>query len=155
MRIDPKDLQPFSRSLGPPPAPVEPRLSPADEARAIRSGGDDPIVLARRARALALIRRPARPEGADAELLALLAEAKALPLEGDRDWLRAKQRLHEIAEHRDPPAEVRAVLRRLKVRPGDGAAFAEKALPARRDVQGSGSDMGSGYGGGGGGGGGE
>jgi len=81
VRISRDELRKFNRVVPPAPAPIEPLLSAAEEARLIASGKDpDPNVAARRARALTVIRRPAPPAPADAELLTLLAAARALPL---------------------------------------------------------------------------
>src|SRR4051794_22938046 len=135
MPIRREDLRKYSRPVPPPPRPIEPVLSAVEEAALIASSRrrDDPVVAARRARVLTLLRRPATPEGADAELVALLAAARALPLERDEDRLAARQQLVGIGRVADPPPEVRRLLRKFGVAPGDGPAFAEALLPSRYD----------------------
>ena len=134
MRISASELQGYVRRVPPSPPPVEPVLAPAEEARAIADRRrDDAVTHARRERVRALIRRPAAPEGADAELVVLLAVAKALPLEGEDDRLRARTRLAEIARLDPLPPAVAEIRERLRVRPGDSRAFADALLPARGD----------------------
>ena len=135
MRVNSDDLRRFAGGVTPPPAPVEPLLAPAEEARQIADRRrTDPVTAARRRRVLALIRRPAPPEGADAELLTLLAVARALPLERPDDGLDARRRLVDIARLRDPPQVVRDLLRRTGVGPGEEQKFAEALLPSSRDI---------------------
>ena len=135
MRVSRDELRRFSRAVSDPPPRVEPLLPAAEEARLIADAKpDDPLVAARRQRVLALVRRPAPPEGADAELLALLAAARALPLERRQDRLRARQRLVEIGRLKEPPPEVAKLLDRLGAEPGDGQAFADALLPPTRDI---------------------
>lgn len=130
MRVSRDDLQRFGRTVPPAPAPIEPRLAPADEARVIaKAEPGDTDAARRRHRVLVLLRRPAAPTGEDAELIALLALAKALPLERDDDRLRARQRLVEIGRAQEPPEHVRAVFARLALEPGDGEALATALLP--------------------------
>lgn len=83
---------------------------------------------AREARVRAIIRRPAAPEGHDAELLTLLAATGSLPLDGRSDHLHARARLGSIG---DPPPAVRALADELALDPGD---LPERLLPAPRDV---------------------
>jgi hypothetical protein len=75
VKVNRRDVDPFARGVSPPPPPIEPRLSPEEEAALLASTGPgaDDAVEARRARVLALLRRPAPLEGKDAELVALLA----------------------------------------------------------------------------------
>lgn len=135
VRVNSDDLRKFARAVGPPPAPVEPLLAPADEAQQIADRKrTDPVTAARRRRVLALIRRPAPPEGPDAELLTLLAVARALPMERPNDRLDARQRLVDIARLTDPPDEVRKLLRKMGVGPGDEQTFAEALLPPGRNI---------------------
>lgn len=137
MRIRRDDLDGLGSRLGPPPPPVEPRLTVEEEVALL--AGDrrgDPSIHARRERVLRLLRRAATPEGGDAELVALLAAAEALPLEVKDDRLCARQRLAGIGNLDDPPPAVRALLDDLGLMPGDGEAFAERLLPARRDFSG-------------------
>ena len=135
VRISRDDLQKFEREVPPPPPPIEPLLPAVEEARLIAGDeGDEPSVAYRRARALAILRRAATPEGADAELLALLAAARALPLERREDRLSARQRLIGIGDLKDPPPEVRKLMRKLRTQPGDGAAFADALLRASQDT---------------------
>lgn len=134
MRVSDDDLQKFRRTLPPAPVPVEPALSAADEAEVIANGDQhDPIVKARRERALTLLRRPAPAEGQDAELLVLLAAASALPIDTSADRMKAVQRLTEIGRVKDPPLEVRKVLERLRITPGDADALIARLLPPSRD----------------------
>jgi len=111
-------------------------LSPVDEATLIASAGPDANadVDARRSRVVALLRRPAPLGGEDAELVALLALAHALPIKRREDRLSARQRLREIGNLEDPPPQVAKVVARLKTAPGDGTAFAEALLPPKSDV---------------------
>ncbi|MEA2172316.1 MAG: hypothetical protein QOF76_5616 [Solirubrobacteraceae bacterium] len=118
------------------PPPIEPVLSAADEV-ALLTGRDqksDPTLRARWARVSTLIRRPETPTGRDAELLALLADAKALPVGSREDWLSARQRLHGIGAMNDPPPAVAKVAKAHRVKPGDADAFAEALLKGHRDV---------------------
>jgi hypothetical protein len=134
MRIGEDDLDKFKRPIPPPPPPIEPALPAAEEAALIASGrDDDPVINARRARVLRILRRPATPEGADAELVALLAAARALPLERRQDRLAARQRLVGIGSLSNPPREVRNLSARLRVSPGDGAALADALLTPSHD----------------------
>jgi hypothetical protein len=93
-------------------------------------------VAAREARMRALIRRPAPPEGRDAELLVLLAATGSLPLDGRSDHLHARTRLASIAPA--PPAVV-ALADELAI---DLEQLVERLLPAPRDVA-SGFEFGS------------
>ena len=88
-------------------------------------------VHARKARVVSIIRRAAPPTGRDAELLALLAAAGALPLDHRPDRLHARIRLASIPADPAPPA-VAALCRELRV--DTHAALAERLLPARQDV---------------------
>jgi len=134
MRVSSDDLRKFARGVAPAPAPIEPLLPPAEEARQIADRKrTDPVTDARRRRALALIRRPAAPEGPDAELLVLLAAARALPLERPEDRLDARQRLVDIARLKEPPEEARALLRSMGVGPGDEQKLADALLPPGRN----------------------
>ena len=135
MRVTSEELANFRRDVPPPPPPIEPVLSAREEARLIASARrDNPEIDARRARVLALLRRPAAPEGADAELIALVAAARALPLERPDDRAKARMRLAEIGRLKDPPPEVVKLLRQLGLAPGDSQAFAEALLPHKHDV---------------------
>jgi hypothetical protein len=136
MRVDRKQLRQFGRRASPPAPPrVEPLLAAVDEARVIaKADPADPRVAARRDRVLVLLRRPATPEGADAELVALLAAARALPLERREDRLKARRQLADIARLEEPPSEVARLLDRLGIKPGDGQAFADALLPPTRDI---------------------
>jgi hypothetical protein len=91
---------------------------------------------ARRARVCAIVRRPAPPSGGDAELLALLAAAGSLPLDGRADHLHARTRLASI---QDPPPAITALADELAL---DLADLTERLLPAPRDVA-SGAELGS------------
>ncbi len=65
----------------------------------------DANVAARRDRMLAIVRGAATPAGQDAELLALLIAAQALPLDSGNDHLRARTHLVSIGRAADvPPA---------------------------------------------------
>lgn len=133
MRVTSDDLGKFARGAAPPPAPIEPRLPPAEEARQIADHRrTDAVTAARRRRVLALIRRPAPPEGADAELLMELAAAQALPLERPDDRLDARRRLIDIARLKNPPEGARALLHKLRVGRGDEQKFADALLPPER-----------------------
>jgi hypothetical protein len=135
MRVDPDDLRPFARAVPDPPPRIEPLLFPEDEARVIADANDhDPITLARRRRMSTILRRAAPPEGPDAEVIFLLAQAKALPLERAEDRLDARLRLVEIGRLVDPPPKVREVAARLRVAEGDGEALANALLPPKHDV---------------------
>ncbi len=136
MRIAREDLDKFNRPVGPPPPPIEPVLPPAEEAKLIATGpSDDPGVKARRDRVIAILWRAATPTGADAELVALLADARALPLERREDRFKAHQRLVGIGRSADPPPAVRRLMQRHGIAPGDGAAFADALM--RRGYDGS------------------
>lgn len=135
MRVSTEDLRKFARGVAPPPAPIEPLLPPAEEVRRIADRrSTDENTAARRRRVLALIRRPAPPEGPDAELLVLLAAAQALPLELPDDRLDARQRLVDIARLKNPPEEVRKLLRKLGVGPAEEHKFADALLPPGRSI---------------------
>ena len=135
MRVSRDELQRFTRKVAPPPAPVEPLLAAAQEAALLADAKrDDPRIAARRARVVALLRRPAPPEGSDAELVALLAAARALPLERRDDQTTARLRLREIGGLKDPPPEVRKLLDRLGLKPGDSEAFANALLPPTHHI---------------------
>jgi hypothetical protein len=135
MRVHADDMKKFGRAVPPAPAPIEPQLPASEEAALIaKDAGTDPLVAARKARVLALLRRSATPEGADAELIVLLARARALPLDRRADRLSARQRLFGIGASKSPPPEVQDVMRRLGVPPGDGTAFADALLPPNRDI---------------------
>jgi hypothetical protein len=135
VRVDPDDLRPFARTVPEAPPRIEPLLSAEDEARVIVDGDDqDPVTLARRRRVSMLLRRPAPPEGVDAELIVLLAQAKALPLERTEDRLDARVRLVDIGRLADPPPRVREIAERLGVVAGDGEALADALLPPKHDV---------------------
>ena len=132
MRVSRDDLDKFSGAVAPAPAPIEPTLPAAQEAALIAKGkGDDPVILARRARVLAILRRPAPPEGSDAELVALLAAAGALPIERDIDRVKARARLFQIGQLASPPPEVLRLCKKRGIAVGDGTAFAEALMPAR------------------------
>lgn len=134
MAVSRDDLEKFNRRVPPLPPRIEPQLSAAEEAKLIAdSNSDDPTLSLRRDRVLAILRRAATPDGEDAELVALLAAAGALPLEKREDRLSARQRLVGIGNLSDPPAEVRKLFKTLRVPPGNGEAFAEALLPASRD----------------------
>ena len=131
MRLSRDELRKFDRAVAPAPAPVEPALPAAEEAALIAGDKDgDPVVALRRARVLAMLRRAATPEGVDAELIALLAAARALPLDRREDRLSARQRLVGIGKLSNPPPGVSELVRKLGVAPGDGTAFAEALLPS-------------------------
>ena len=99
--------------------PCEPALPAAEEAALIAGDKDgDPVIALRRARVLAMLRRAATPEGVDAELIALLAAARALPLDRREDWLSARQRLVDIGKLSNPPPGVSELVRKLGVAPG-------------------------------------
>ena len=135
VRISRDELRKFDRAVGPAPPPVEPLMSAVEEVRLIRDRTlHDPVTEARRDRVRALLRRPAPPEGTDAELVALLAAARALPLERPEDRAYARMRLAEIGRLKDPPAEVRKLLARFGLDPGDSDAFADALLPPKHDI---------------------
>lgn len=135
MRIGRDELRKFDGGVGPAPPPVEPLLAAAEEVRLICDAtSDDPVTEARRARVRALLRRPAPPEGADAEIIALLAEARALPLQRPADRINARLRLVEIGRMPDPPPAVQRLLERFKLEPGDSQAFADALVPPKHDV---------------------
>jgi hypothetical protein len=137
MRVNLGDLKKYERTVAPAPPPIEPLMAPADEARLLANAkSGDPNIALRRERVLVLLRRPATPEGADAELVVLLAAAKALPLERPDDRLAARMRLSEIGRLKDPPPAVRAVQKNLRVKPGDSQAFADALLPPNHDIGG-------------------
>jgi hypothetical protein len=77
-----------------------------------------------------LIRWASAPGGADGELIALLAVAGALPLEGHRDHLKARLRLRDIALSEPPPKAVRALADDLRV--DTMAELAERLLAPKR-----------------------
>lgn len=136
MQIGRDELAKFSRSVPPAPPAIEPILTPVEEAKLLAARRpSDPTVGARRQRVLSLLRRPAPPQGPDAELLVLLAASKALPLDDPADRLKARMRLVEVGRLQDPPAEVRVVMQRYGVAPGNGQAFADALLPPSRDTQ--------------------
>jgi hypothetical protein len=128
VKVNRRDVDSFTRRISPPPPPVEPRLSPEDEATLLGSAGAgaDDVVEARRARVLALLRRPAPLDGADAELVALLALARTLPIGRREDRLSARERLREIGNLTNPPPQVAKVAALLKTAPGGGTAFAPR-----------------------------
>lgn len=135
MRLRADELQKFNRPVAPSPPPIEPLLAAPEEAALIAKGSrSDTTVAARRARVRALLRRPATPEGADAELFALVAAARALPLERPEDRLSARLRLVGIGSAKTPPLEVRRLSDRLHLAPGDGAAFADALMPRDGDL---------------------
>jgi len=136
MRIGRDELRDFDRAVKPAPAPIEPVLPAAEEAALIaaKDDGRDPVVAARRRRVLAILRRAAPPEGADAELVTLLAAARALPMEDRTDRLSARMRLIEIGRATDPPPEVVKVLDRLHLSAGDAEPFADALLPPHQDI---------------------
>jgi hypothetical protein len=135
MRVGRDELRKFGRTVGPAPPPVEPLLTAAEEVCLIRDGtSNDPVTDARRARVCALLRRPAPPEGTDAEIIALLAEARALPLQRPEDRINARLRLADIGRMTDPPPAVRMLLGRLGLKPGDSQALADALVPPRPDL---------------------
>jgi hypothetical protein len=148
VRISADALKDFRRDVAPPPAPVEPILSAVEEARAIANDSDhDPVVGARKRRMLAILRRPATPEPRDAEVLALLAAAGALPLERREDLLMARQRLAAVGSLDDEPPAVRRLREQLGLAPGDGNAFAEALLGHATDLSAFSENWPVGYGG--------
>jgi hypothetical protein len=135
MRISRDELRKFDHAVGPAPPRVEPLMSAAEEARVIRDATlDDPVTEARRERVRALLRRPAPSEGADAELIVLLAAARALPLRRPEDRVNARVRLAEIGRLEHPPPEVEKLVATLGLDPGDSQAFADALLPSKHDV---------------------
>lgn len=132
VKISRDQLDKFSRTVPPAPAPIEPLLPAADEAALIaKKKSPDPTVAARRTRVLALLRRPAPPEGSDAALIALLAAANALPVDRDADRVKARARLHQIGAQQSPPPEILKLCRDRGIAVGDGAAFANALMPER------------------------
>src|SRR4051794_21906059 len=91
---------------------------------------------ARAARVRAIMRRPARLAGREAELLTLLAATGSLPLDSRADHLHARTRLASIT---DPPPAVIALADELAL---DLEDLTERLLPAPRDVA-SGFEFGS------------
>ncbi len=85
---------------------------------------------ARTERVRMLIRWASAPGGADGELIALLAVAGALPLEGHRDHLKARLRLRDIALSEPPPKAVRALADDLRV--DTMAELAERLLAPKQ-----------------------
>jgi hypothetical protein len=135
MHVSRDELKKYQLSARSVPAPIEPLLCAADEARLIaKARPGDPNAAARRMRVRAIIHRPAPPAPADAELLALLALRRALPINDGTDRIRARQRLAEIGRLSDPPPEVAKVQRRLAIDAGDGDAFADTLLPPKQDI---------------------
>ena len=86
----------------------------------------------RRGRVVAVIRRAATPAAADAELLVLLADCRALSL-GREDRLHARMRIASIRECRETPAAVE--LLRLRIGVDSMSELAEALLPASRDLR--------------------
>ncbi len=133
MRVDPSELRKFAHNVSPGPPRIEPLLSAAEEARVVADqASKDTVSVARRQRVVALIRRAAEPVGVDAELVALLAAARALPLDREDDRLKARQRLIEIGRSKDPPPEVSRLFEAKRVAPGDAEGFADALLPPKR-----------------------
>lgn len=133
MRVDVADLKKYVHTVPPAPAPIDPPLTAAEEARVIADKKRvDPVTVARRQRVLTLLHRPAAPLGADAELLTLLAAARALPLDRHDDRLKARQRLIEIGRTKDPPPAVSAYLKAKRLTVGDAESFADALLPPKR-----------------------
>lgn len=135
MRLDPSHLDAFKRTVAPPPPPIEPRLTVAEEVALLCGKAiPDASIARRRARVIQLLRRAATPTGEDADLIASLAAAKALPLEHRRDEISAHQRLVAIGSSREPSQIVGDLAGQLGVEPGDGLAFANALLPPHSDV---------------------
>ena len=86
----------------------------------------------RRRRVVAVIRRAATPAAADAELLVLLADCRALSL-GREDRLHARMRIASIRERGETPAAVE--LLRLRIGVDSMSELAEALLPASRDLR--------------------
>lgn len=134
MRIPRSKLDAYAKSVPPAPAPIEPRLDPEAEAALLAARKPkDPTTEARRVRVLELLRRPAVPSAADAELIALLARREALPLASFRDRLAAHRCLAGIGALDPAPPLVARVAREIRTPPGDGSAFADKLLPPQVD----------------------
>jgi hypothetical protein len=90
-------------------------------------------VAPRTARVLAVMRRAATPEGADAELLVLLAAAQALPITSKDDRLRARTRLVSVGQAGEAPPAVAELVAELRA--GDVSELAERLLPADRQLE--------------------
>lgn len=90
--------------------------------------------MSRRQRVRDLLHRQAAPTGADAELIALLAAASALPLDHPNDRLKARQRLIEIGRLKEPPPEVLKLLKHKRLTVGDAEGFADALQPPGRDI---------------------
>jgi hypothetical protein len=88
-------------------------------------------VPARKARVGSTIRRPAPPEGVDAELLVLLAAARALELPGTDDHMSAHARVASIGHNGTIPAAVTALAVELGTE--TMMELADRLLPARRE----------------------
>jgi len=135
MRVDPAELRKFVHTVPATPPPIEPLLSAAEEARVIADHKrTDAVTWARRQRVRNLLHRQAPPTGADAELIALLAAARALPFDDPDDRLKARQRLIEIGRLKEPPPEVIELLRANRIEFGDAEAFADALQPPGRDI---------------------
>jgi hypothetical protein len=129
MRIKADELRQFARTVPPAPAPIEPLLQPEAEAALIAKGNDrDPTVAARRDRVVSLLRRPAPPEGADADLVVLLAVRRALPISDREDFTAARRRLAEIARSREPSPLLLRVFDDHGITPGEAEKLADALL---------------------------
>jgi hypothetical protein len=91
---------------------------------------------AREARVASIIRRPATPEGGDAELLVLLAAARALALTRADDHRRAHTRIASIGQRAPVPPAVGALCDELGT--ATTAELADRLLPpSREDLRGA------------------
>jgi hypothetical protein len=89
-------------------------------------------VAPRQSRVMAIIRHPAAPAGADAELLALLAAAQVLELPRAPDRMRARQQIRAIGTHEEVPPAVKLLAEERKV--DTMAELADALVPAARDL---------------------
>jgi hypothetical protein len=94
-------------------------------------------ISARQARVASIIQRPAPPQGADAELLVLLAAARALTLESAADHMKAHTRIASIGQSATTiPPVVSALARELGT--DTMRELADRLLPAtRKDLHGA------------------
>jgi hypothetical protein len=90
-------------------------------------------VAPRQSRVMAIIRHPAAPAGADAELLALLAAAQVLDLPRAPDRMRARQQIRAIGTHEDVPPAVKLLAAERSV--DTMAELADRLVPAARDLR--------------------
>jgi hypothetical protein len=93
----------------------------------------------RRRRVVAVIRRPATPIAADAELLVLLADCRALSL-GREDHLHARMRIASIRGGSETPPVVE--LLRMRIGVNSMSDLADALLPSGRDLRNANFDPG-------------